>query len=343
MPSNKWWSFLLLILMKLVDMWSLPGIWVLVVWSVSNPVLLAQLPGREGATAREDRALLALFFLLFGSQGSGRKRLLCTWERSVVQILSAFLQPETMQMILQIRLRSCWQFWSTALFVRWWCRHLFSVHCPAQNRAHGLLHNWLCTLFSTSHREQVSVCPNSLHEVISPFTALGSFVCQSQPLGLLPAHTRKIRVSFPFSMQGWQRRGAWLWKLCNKLLQQIPRWDCSGNGRLSCLFCLSENFCEVIFNIFECPFCVQRHLCHKGKPSSIPKRIWKEKPALTQDQGVGLWLWNWLRGVLWRRWGRSPVAEGGPNALVSQLHWGFSSRHYLCESIISACLQCASV
>lgn len=102
------------------------------------------------------------FSLCSGSRGSGRKGLLCTWEQNEVQILSAFLQLETMQMFLQIHLRSCRQFWSAALFGKWWYWHLISLHCPAPNGAHCFLQDWVgATLFppNTASRSQVVLIP----------------------------------------------------------------------------------------------------------------------------------------------------------------------------------------
>lgn len=54
------------------------------IWSVSNTVLLAQLPGSEGVTARESiLGPLVLLVLIFWVWDSGRKGFFCPWEQSV--------------------------------------------------------------------------------------------------------------------------------------------------------------------------------------------------------------------------------------------------------------------
>lgn len=65
------------------------------------------------------------------------------------RMLSAFLQPETMQMCLQIHLWPCWQFLSATPFVRWWYWYLLSFHCPDPNGVHCFLHNRVGTLCLT--------------------------------------------------------------------------------------------------------------------------------------------------------------------------------------------------
>lgn len=62
----------------------------------------------------------------------------------------------------------------------------------------------------------------------------------------------------------------------------------------------SENFCEVIFNIFECSNCAKRYLCHKGKSLSIPPKIWRRSLHFLKTWVRGS-VWNWLWGVLGRR------------------------------------------
>lgn len=155
---------------------------VLVIWSVSCTVLLAQLPGREGSQPGRILGLLALLSSCFGSRGSGRKGLLCTWEQNEVQILSAFLQLETMQMFLLIHVRSCWQFWSAALFGKGWYWQLISVHRPAQNGARCFLQGWVgTTLFppNTASRAQVvSIpCRKWFRLFVCPFQPLDCHSC----------------------------------------------------------------------------------------------------------------------------------------------------------------------
>lgn len=163
----------------------------------------------------------------------------------------------------------------------------------------------------TLHREQVS---------LSQFLAESDFsyycfpiICVSIPIPLIlipvPYYKEDQSLLLFLTLQGWECHVVWLWKLCHKFLQWIPSWDCFGSWCLSCLFCLSENFCEVIFNILECPYCTKRHLCHKGKSLPISQRILHEKPAFTEDLGVGLCLWNWLWVVLWKR-PAEPIVTG---------------------------------
>lgn len=194
-----------------------------------------------------------------------------------------------MQMFLQIHLWSCWQFLSTALFGRWWCWHLFSIRCPAQNGAHCFLPNWVGTLSYLTQRggQFVSIpCRKWFLLLVLP-----DHLCVNpNPVDTHSCSLLQGRPDFTTALdsEGWECHVVWLWKLCHKFRQWIPSWDCFGSWWLSCLFCLSENFCEVIFNIFECPYCTKRHLCHKGKSSSISQRILQEKPAFTEDLGVGL-------------------------------------------------------
>lgn len=194
-----------------------------------------------------------------------------------------------MQMFLQIHLWPCWPFLSTAVFGRWWRWHLFSIHCPPQ----------IEPLFSPRlgghdalppyHREQGAVCLSSLQKLLLLFLRWAHSCVSPSPADSHSCpYSGKTRARHPLlTLQGWGRLVVWLWKLWNGFLQRIPTWDCSGSWCLPCLFCPSKKFCEVIFNIFERSNCAKRHLCHKGKSSSIAKKILKEKPALTET-----WVWG---------------------------------------------------
>ena len=69
-------------------------------------------------------------------------------------------------------------------------------------------------------------------------------MCQLQrPLTLIPIPaTRK-------NFAGLGAAVAWLRKLWSRIPQRIPSWGRFGSSCLSCLFCQSEDFCEVIFNL----------------------------------------------------------------------------------------------
>lgn len=58
---------------------------------------------------------------------------------------------------------------------------------------------------------------------------------------------------------------------------------------LACFVCVRISV-RLFLTYLSGPYCTKRHLCHKGKSSSIFQRILHEKPAFTEDLGVGLCL-----------------------------------------------------